>query len=134
MFVKLLNNHWFKYSDRYIAWYALSNQSLFLNYFSSLAFHQEGETLRLISAAEDYKLRVWDLRTSSCIAVLEGHFSVVTSMTVDVEDHLLYSASRDNVVIIWNIEKLSKVRTIPVYEVSFFVAKVLCFFKCWKVT
>lgn len=84
-----------------------------------MAFHQEGDLVRLVSAADDYKVRVWDLVTSVCLHVLEGHYSVVTSIQVDVASGVLYSASRDNVVILWHLHNLSKIRVIPVYEVLF---------------
>ncbi len=87
------------------------------SYFSVAEFHPNIDKLQLFTAAEDYKIRVWDLRTSTCLALLESHYSVITAIQFSLDHTLLYSAGRDNVVTIWDIDTHKKSKTIPVYEV-----------------
>ncbi len=86
-------------------------------HFSVAEFHPNIDKLQLFTAAEDYKIRVWDLRTSACLAVLESHYSVITAVQFSLDHTLLYSGGRDNVVTIWDIDTHKKSKTIPVYEV-----------------
>jgi len=75
-----------------------------------------------VTGSEDGKLRVYNLNTSRQEACLEGHFSAVTCAQYinyteeDQEFNQLLSTSRDKVVIIWDLKKLEKLRTMPVYE------------------
>lgn len=43
-------------------------------------------------------MRVWDLVTKSCAAVLDKHFSAVTSVAVSTNGWTLVSAGRDKVL------------------------------------
>ena len=58
--------------------------------FSVVGFHPDAEKLQLFSAAKDYKVRVWDLTSSTCIAEVEAHFSVVTYLCFSVDGKALY--------------------------------------------
>lgn len=78
------------------------------------------EKQQLISGCDDGKIRVYNLNTSKMDACLEGHYSAVTcfeyiSSDGQVYDRLL-SSSRDKVLILWDLNTLGKIRTIPVYE------------------
>ena len=57
---------------------------------SAVKYHPDPEKLQLFSAGEDYHIRVWDLPTSSCITVLEGHYSIITSLLFSPDAHALY--------------------------------------------
>lgn len=77
---------------------------------------------QLLTAADDGKIRVYNLNNSKMEACLEGHFSAVTKLeyllkenTTNTYDRLL-SCSRDKVLIIWDLENFTKLRTIPLYE------------------
>ena len=48
----------------------------------TVVFHPEAERLQLFSAGEDTTIRLWDLTTSSCVAVLAAHMSAVASLSV----------------------------------------------------
>ena len=87
-------------------------------YFSVVKFHPNIEKLQLFSAADDYKIRVWDLTNSKVISVLENHYSVITSIQFSLKSNTLYSAGRDNIATVWNLEDYSKEKTIPIYEVT----------------
>jgi len=75
-----------------------------------------------VTGSEDGKLRVYNLNTSKLEACLEGHFSSITNgqyINYTEESHEfnhLLSTSRDKVLIIWDLKKFEKIRTIPVYE------------------
>lgn len=83
---------------------------------SVVEFHPIQEKLQLFSAANDNKVRVWDLMKSSCIAEIEAHFSVVTSLCFSVDGKTLYSGGRDNILAVWDVEKLQVTKTIPILE------------------
>ncbi|XP_070581106.1 transducin beta-like protein 3 isoform X2 [Ptychodera flava] len=83
---------------------------------SIVQYHPDISKLQLFSAADDYKIRIWDLQTSRCIASLESHFSAVTDFCfVDNGDTLL-SCGRDSVVVVWDLTNNTAKKTIPVYE------------------
>ena len=109
-------------------------------------FHPDISRLQLYTAADDYKILVWNLQTSTCIASLDSHYSVVTALQFDSTGNTLYrsaeldsslrseskldqfdynrlcftcSGGRDNVVHVWDIQGFVKKKTLPVYEVSY---------------
>lgn len=47
---------------------------------SLVEFHPDISRLQLFSSSIDYKIRIWDLNSSKCVAMLDGHFSAVTSL------------------------------------------------------
>lgn len=58
--------------------------------FSSLVeFHPDISRLQLFSCSMDYKIRIWDLNSSKCVAVLDGHFSAVTSLAFTADGNTL---------------------------------------------
>eukprot|EP00116_Pleurobrachia_bachei_P002032 sb/3462294/ len=72
--------------------------------------------LQLFSSADDLKVRVWCLDTSSPLFVLSGHVSPVTSL-VFLRDDTVVSAGRDKVLIRWNLEgEGERMSTLPVFE------------------
>ena len=87
-------------------------------YFSVVKFHPNIEKLQLFTAADDYKIRIWDLQSSKVVSVLENHYSVITSVQFSLKSNTLYSAGRDNIVTVWNLDDNTKEKTIPVYEVN----------------
>lgn len=54
--------------------------SLGLCLLSLVEFHPDISLLQLFSSSADCVIRIWDLRTSKCLCVLESHFSAVTSL------------------------------------------------------
>ena len=53
-----------------------------------------------------------------CKAVLESHYSGVTSFAFTEDGMTMFSSGRDNIVTVWNLETYEATKTIPVYEVS----------------
>ncbi|KAK2560069.1 Transducin beta-like protein 3 [Acropora cervicornis] len=57
---------------------------------SLVCFHPDPKVLQLFSASMDCKIRIWNLKKSGCVAVLESHFSAITS--------LAFSSSGDSMI------------------------------------
>ncbi|BGP16908.1 hypothetical protein JCM10213_007352 [Rhodosporidiobolus nylandii] len=71
---------------------------------------------RLVTGADDCKIRVWDLRSRECLHVLDGHVSVVRGLDVTKDGKLLVSGGRDKVVNVWDLERGVLRKTMPVFE------------------
>ena len=89
---------------------------------SALAFHspfdassvttaQEEQTMRLITASVDTRIRIFNLTAGASTssgggkaeAVLEGHVSVPRGLAVSADGRWLVSGGRDSVVLIWDL-------------------------------
>ncbi|XP_043945053.1 transducin beta-like protein 3 [Protopterus annectens] len=79
-------------------------------------FHPDISKLQLFSSSMDYKIRIWDLKSSKCIAVLESHYSAVTSLTFSSDGKSLVSSGRDKICTVWELKTRTVKRTVPVYE------------------
>ena len=55
--------------------------------------------------------------TSSCVAVLENHVSVIRGLDFSSDGQTLVSGSRDQVVNYWDMKSFKLKTTLPVYEV-----------------
>ena len=67
-----------------------------------LAFSREGR--RLISAAADHSIRIWDTGTWTLAKVLRGHRDEVHAVAISETGHLIASASKDGDLMLWNDE------------------------------
>ncbi|KAE8707862.1 hypothetical protein F3Y22_tig00110372pilonHSYRG00187 [Hibiscus syriacus] len=63
-------------------------------------------------------VRVWDLLVKKCVAVLEKHFLVVSSVAVSEDGWTLLSAGRDKVVNLWDLHDYKCKSIVPTYEES----------------
>ena len=57
---------------------------------SLVEFHPDSSRLLLFAADDEYNIRVWKLDSSSCTAVLRGHYSAVTAMAFAPDGCLMY--------------------------------------------
>lgn len=48
---------------------------------SLVQFHPNTDLLQLFSSSLDCGIRIWDLRSSQCVSVLQSHYSAVTSLS-----------------------------------------------------
>ena len=58
----------------------------------------------IVSASEDYTIRIWDAQTGRTMNILEGHSYDVNSVTFSPDGKHIVSASYDNTVRIWDVE------------------------------
>uniref|UniRef100_A0A8C5QET0 Transducin beta like 3 n=1 Tax=Leptobrachium leishanense TaxID=445787 RepID=A0A8C5QET0_9ANUR len=79
-------------------------------------FHPDMSRLQLFSSSMDYKIRIWDLKSSKCLSVLETHFSAVTSLCFSPDGDTMISSGRDKICAVWDLKSRSTKRTVPVYE------------------
>jgi U3 small nucleolar RNA-associated protein 13 len=70
----------------------------------------------ILAALLHPQVRVWDLVTKTCRAVLKAHFSAVTCLALSPDGWTLLSGGRDGVVVAWSLKDDSKLATIPVFE------------------
>lgn len=84
---------------------------------TTILFHPDPNHLLLFSGSDDASVRVWDLVSKKCLAVLAKHFSTVTSLTISENGWTLLSAGRDKVVNLWDLRSYECKLTIPTYEV-----------------
>lgn len=97
--------------------YCTHNLKGAIGVFSVTHFHHHKGQFLLFGAADNYHIHVWNLETSSNIAVLQGHYSTVTSLAFSADGTHMLSSGRDQVVIIWDILAYKSMRTIPVFEI-----------------
>ena len=64
----------------------------------------------IISSSCDKSIKIWDIRTGTCIKTLDGHTNGVLS--VFVKDNLIISGSSDKTIKIWNITSGACLKTL----------------------
>ncbi|KAM4698483.1 transducin beta-like protein 3 [Rhinophrynus dorsalis] len=79
-------------------------------------FHPDTSRLQLFSSSMDYKIRIWDLKSSKCLCALETHYSAVTSLCFSSDGDTMISSGRDKICAVWDLKTKSPKRTVPVYE------------------
>lgn len=79
-------------------------------------FHPDMSRLQLFSSSMDSKIRVWDLKSSTILCILESHYSAVTSLCFSPDGDTMISSGRDKICIVWDLETKTPTRTVPVYE------------------
>ncbi|CAL1588409.1 unnamed protein product [Knipowitschia caucasica] len=79
-------------------------------------FHPDAQKLQLFSSSLDYGIRMWDLRSSQCVCVLQSHFSAVTDLSFSGDGQTMISSGRDKICTVWDLKTQNVKRTVPVYE------------------
>jgi WD40 repeat protein len=67
---------------------------------------------RAMLGGEGNTLRVWDLETGTCLHVLEGHSSQVSSVSITPDGRRAVSGSYDNKLRVWDLESGTCLRTL----------------------
>ena len=75
---------------------------------NKLVFYPEGDTYHLISTAEDYKIKVWDLILKTEIANIAAHSSLITGIEFTEDRNFMISSSRDGSLAIFNVKEKYK--------------------------
>jgi WD40 repeat protein len=72
----------------------------------SVAFSSSGQEQQLLaSSSVDHTVRLWNICTRRCVAVLKGHTKQVNSVAFSPDSRLLASASADCTVRLWDVMK-----------------------------
>uniref|UniRef100_A0AAX7UBY3 Transducin (beta)-like 3 n=1 Tax=Astatotilapia calliptera TaxID=8154 RepID=A0AAX7UBY3_ASTCA len=79
-------------------------------------FHPNTDLLQLFSSSLDCGIRIWDLRSSQCVCVLQSHYSAVTSLSFSPDGNAMVSSGRDKICTVWDLKTRKAKRTVPVYE------------------
>uniref|UniRef100_A0A7N6BD59 U3 small nucleolar RNA-associated protein 13 C-terminal domain-containing protein n=1 Tax=Anabas testudineus TaxID=64144 RepID=A0A7N6BD59_ANATE len=79
-------------------------------------FHPDINRLQLFSSSLDCGIRLWDLRSSQCVCVLQSHYSAVTSLSFSSDGDTMISSGRDKICTVWDLKNRKAKRTVPVYE------------------
>jgi WD40 repeat protein len=79
----------------------------------ALRFSPDGNLL--LSASLDQMIHVWDLKDKSdkCGKSLAEHTSVVNDLDVDPLNRYFASTGNDGIVIVWNLQTLKRIETLP---------------------
>ncbi|KAK2833523.1 hypothetical protein Q5P01_017412 [Channa striata] len=81
-------------------------------------FHPDISRLQLFSSSLDCGIRLWDLRSSQCMCVLQSHYSAVTSLSFSSDGGTMVSSGRDKICTVWDLKTRKPKRTVPVYEAA----------------
>ncbi|XP_053194278.1 transducin beta-like protein 3 [Scomber japonicus] len=79
-------------------------------------FHPDISRLQLFSSSLDCGIRLWDLRSSQCVCVLQSHYSAVTSLSFSSDGDTMISSGRDKICTVWDLKTQKAKRTVPIYE------------------
>lgn len=71
----------------------------------------------LVSCSRDNTIKLWDVATSVCLSTVRGHSDWVKHISVNGSGSLIASASKDQTLIIWNVEKIKAKSPDPVVQV-----------------
>jgi len=71
---------------------------------SSLEFMQGGDYL--LSCSRDQTIKLWDTNSGNCIQTVKGHSDWIRKISINGKGTLLASASKDESIIIWNLERI----------------------------
>lgn len=93
--------------------YILKQQGHF-DSMNSLAYSPDGSLI--VTAADDGKIKVWDVVAGFCLVTLEGHTSSVTAIQFAKKGQVLFSSSLDGTVRAWDLIRYRNFRVFAAAE------------------
>ena len=81
---------------------------------NSLTYSPDGS--RVVTAAEDGKIKVWDVVSGFCLATFQEHTSSVTQVQFAKRGQVLFSSSLDGTVRAWDLIRYRNFRTFTAAE------------------
>ncbi|KAL3234593.1 Periodic tryptophan protein 2 [Nakaseomyces bracarensis] len=81
---------------------------------NALTYSPDGS--RVVTAAEDGKIKVWDVTSGFCLATFEEHTSAVTAVQFAKKGQVLFSASLDGTVRAWDLIRYRNFRVFTATE------------------
>lgn len=76
-------------------------------------------------ASVDYSVRVWEVDSGQEVVQLEGHAETVSGVAfLAARDQLVSTGENDGMMIVWDVDKSERLRTIPGFESDSLVEKV----------
>ncbi|AAS50422.1 AAR057Wp [Eremothecium gossypii ATCC 10895] len=93
--------------------YILKQQGHF-DALNALAYSPDGA--RIVTAAEDGKIKIWDIVSGFCLATFEEHTSSVTSVQFAKNGQIMFSSSLDGTVKAWDLMRFRNFRTFTATE------------------
>ena len=67
---------------------------------------------KLVSGSMDNTIKIWDIKSGSCIKTLKGHTGFVYSLSILSTDKIV-SCAGDNTIKVWDIRSGSCIKTVP---------------------
>lgn len=93
--------------------YILKQQGHF-DSMNGLAYSPDGSLI--VTAADDGKIKVWDVVSGFCLVTLEGHTSSVTAVQFAKKGQVLFSSSLDGTVRAWDLIRYRNFRVFAATE------------------
>lgn len=84
------------------------------DWIEALAFSPDGRYLAGTGATNDHAIRLWNVATGECVAVLAGHTQRVRSLAFAPDGAILASTGRDFTIRLWDVRNPRDCRTLQV--------------------
>jgi WD40 repeat protein len=84
---------------------------------------------RLVSAGWDTEIRIWDLKSGDCEAIMDGHDNIVRDVDLSPDNRLLVSVgSNEGLLLLWDFRTRTVIRELerrptPLWRAKFSAAK-----------
>ncbi|AMD21471.1 HER192Cp [Eremothecium sinecaudum] len=88
--------------------YILKQQGHF-DSMNALCYSPDGT--KIVTAADDGKIKVWDVASGFCLATFTEHVSVVTGVQFAKKGQVMFSSSKDGTVRAWDLIRYRNFRT-----------------------
>ena len=69
------------------------------NWINDISFSPDGKAM--ITGSEDCSARLWNLRTSTCVAKLDGHSAPVRAVAFTPDGKAIVTGSKDTTSLLW---------------------------------